>query len=174
MKPLPITKSLLGELAQLTAKYLTIAIEMKHYQRAYLAGGGHEYVTILKNLRTQSDRKRKLYQLKQTNYIVTQKRGNRLIISLTNKGQRAALLYALRQAPRFPRGYSTLVIFDIPETARLARRTLRQFLKQGEFKQLQKSVWIVNRDVVSVVGNFLRELKLTNWVQVFRAEIEKP
>lgn len=172
MQPLPITKSLLGELARLTAKYLTIAIEIKHYQSVYLAGGGHEHVQILKNLKNQADRRRKLYQLKQAKYIIAKKQGKRLIINLTNKGRRAALLYSLQQAPLTPRGKSTLVIFDIPETARGARQTLRIFLKHGEFKQLQKSVWIVNRDVVPVMRQFLKEFKLTSWVQVFHADID--
>ncbi|MFH1112211.1 MAG: CRISPR-associated endonuclease Cas2 [Patescibacteria group bacterium] len=173
MKHLAQTKTLLGKIASLTARGLTMAIEMQHYHTIYLAGGGHEQIMELKKLRQRSLRRRKLYELERTNYITTKKQGDRLIINLTTKGRSATLLNSLYQAPHLQSGFSTLVIFDIPEQAKRARQTLRLFLKSGGFKQLQKSVWMLNRDVVPVLQQFISEYKLGNWVRVFRAEVVK-
>ena len=171
MKKIPGTKTLLGLLADYAVKGLTIAMEMQRYQKIYLAGGGHEQVMDLKMARKKADRRDKISQLRRTKFITTKKQGDRLIISLTNKGKRATLLYSLKQAPPTPRGYCTLVIFDIPEDVKQARQVLRLFLKNGGFKQLQKSVWMLNRDVVTILRQFIAEHNLTAWVRVFKAEI---
>ena len=167
----PATKKLLSALAGYALRGLTIALEIQQYRKIYLVGGGHQQVTELKSYRKKAAQRESIQQLRRAKFITTKNQGDRLIINLTDKGKRAVLLYSLRQAPPSPRGYSTLVIFDVPEAASRARRILRLFLKRGEFKQLQKSVWILNRDAVPILRQFINEYKLSGWVRVFRAEI---
>ncbi len=167
------TKKLLWEIVQLINRGLVMAVEMRRYQTIYLSGGGHEQVLDIKRRTEFRNLHNKIYQLKRTNYITTKQQGDRLIINLTAKARCATLLRSLSQAPRLPQGFSTLVIFDIPEQVKRARQTLRLFLKNGRFKQLQKSVWLLNRDVVPILQQFISEHKLGNWVRVFRAEIVK-
>ncbi|NQV89560.1 MAG: CRISPR-associated endonuclease Cas2 [Parcubacteria group bacterium] len=58
------------------------------------------------------------------------------------------------------------VIFDVPEDIRKTRNTLRHFLKQAGFKQVQQSVWVTDKDVADDMRQLVEELKISDWVRV--------
>ncbi len=167
------TKAILYQIANYIRQGLTIAMEMHRYQKIYLSGGGHQQVVEIKQIHKQRVWRDKFYQLRRSGYLKTKKMGNKLIITLTNKGQRLNLLQQIKQAPKCSAGFSTLVIFDIPEQTAKARRELRQFLQAAGFKQLQRSVWLHSCYIVKELKQFLNERKLTEWVRVFQGEIVK-
>ncbi|MFH1111809.1 MAG: CRISPR-associated endonuclease Cas2 [Patescibacteria group bacterium] len=167
------TKTVLYQLANYIGQGLTVAMEMHRYQQIYLSGGGHEQVVEIKKINKQRAWRNNLYQLKRSGYIKTQKMGSRLIITLTSKELRLNLLQQIKKAPKCQAGFSTLVIFDIPEQTAKARRELRHFLQEVGFKQLQRSVWLHPCNIVKELQQFLNEKKLEGWVKVFRGEIVK-
>ena len=86
---------------------------------------------------------RKLYQSE----LISTKRdsGGILTLTLTEKGKQKALRYNLEKI-EIPKqkwdGRWRIVVFDIPESRRDARDTLRALLKKMGFYELQKSVFI--------------------------------
>jgi len=168
-----LTKLLLAILADLGEsavefRHLTSAIA-GHYGSAY-GRGGHAYVVELKRLEREREVKAKLRQLRQTKYLVARKVGSRLMLSLTPKGRAATLVYRLQQAKLQKDGWYTVVIFDIPVSHNWSRKQFRQLLKQGGFIQLQRSVWASRAEVYETVAEFVRQVKLASWVNVYRAK----
>jgi DNA-binding transcriptional regulator PaaX len=107
-----------------------------------------------------------LRSLQRNKFITARKIGKKLIIELTAKGVSATLSEQLRQEILLPSGTYTMVIFDIPETEREARRQFRWLLRQGEFIKLQQSVWISKHNVQNTITRFIKNLKLDKWVNV--------
>lgn len=169
--PSTATKHWLLKLAQLIAQGYSIALEMRRYQTIYLLGGGHERVLELKRARQQRQWRDALRQLKHSGYVNAKATGHRLIIGLTSKGERALLVHQLAQAPRCQPGHGVIVSFDIPETAKVSRNYLRSFLRQTGFRQMQKSVWWHEREVIGPLRDFIQQRRLTHWVSIFRAEV---
>ena len=62
-----------------------------------------------------------------------------------------------------------MVIFDIPEEHAGRRQRLRNLLKQLEFKQIQLSVWMTNKDHRVIVKESIIEFNLETWVQLYEA-----
>jgi DNA-binding transcriptional regulator PaaX len=128
--------------------------------------GGSARVSEIKKLQNISSAKICLRKLKEGKFIKARKIGKKLIIELTDKGVAATLSEQLRQETLLPSGTYTLVIFDIPETEREARRHFRWLLRQGEFIKLQQSVWISKHNVQNTITQFVKKLKLEKWVNV--------
>jgi DNA-binding transcriptional regulator PaaX len=64
-----------------------------------------------------------------------------------------------------------MVIFDVPEECAAARRQLRRTLQQWGFEQIQKSVWMTDRDHVGSVKRIIDELDLENDVQLYECSL---
>jgi DNA-binding transcriptional regulator PaaX len=75
---------------------------------------------------------------------------------LTAKGVRKVQPYLSEKLT----GSYLMVVFDIPERERTARRNLRLLLKELSFRQVQKSVWISNRDHRKYLVKEIKRLKL--------------
>ena len=164
----PLTKLILGLLAG-TGKpaidFYSMLYDMRHYHGAYLRGG-HASVQELKRLRREQDAKRALRQLQYAKYVKARRIGKRLEISLTQKGLAVTLALQLKQAAKSKLGY-TVVIFDVPQSENAARRQLRLLLRQGGFTKLQQSVWISQKDVYRLLADFIKKVKLEQWVNIF-------
>lgn len=161
-----LTKNLLSSLAEFIKTSGQTMIDLQKWQSAYLVGGG-EYVRIIKKDYRQRLVKRALYDLKNRKFITTQKIGQRLLVSLTNKGQLAMMAKELTTAPKLKNGWQTMLIFDIPETARRSRQVLRHWLREADFFMVQKSVWLSNKDVARILKKVLQQLKLRQWINVY-------
>lgn len=60
-----------------------------------------------------------------------------------------------------------MVTFDIPENYRYKRYQLRTTLRQLEFKQVQKSVWISDLDSRQFLKSEIKRLDLNENVEIF-------
>ena len=60
-----------------------------------------------------------------------------------------------------------MVIFDIPEVNKYKRQQLRLLLKQLEFKQVQKSVWVSQKDSREYLNAEIKRLNLNKDVLLF-------
>lgn len=84
--------------------------------------------------------------LKRRGLVDIQKKNNQIYISLTKRGEKEAGSFQINKIKIEPQKKWDkkwrMIIFDIPETARIKREAFRGKLKELGFCQLQKSVWI--------------------------------
>ncbi len=156
----------LAVVGSITVDFYTWTNDLRRWQYHYESN--REWKNYLKYIKDKNRSRKLLHNLKRRNYIKINKIGNRVIISLTDKGKMAALKNSLLQTKKMSDKY-TVVIFDIPETARLARVLFRKLLKEASFKKLQQSVWISNCDAHDIMIKFIKEQKIDKWVNVFYA-----
>jgi DNA-binding transcriptional regulator PaaX len=83
---------------------------------------------------------------------------------LTKKGQ---LKIAPFIAEKLESEAKLMVIFDVPEDQALKRRKLRQVLKEWRFTQVQKSVWMTDRDYREELIEIIKELHLVGCVELY-------
>lgn len=85
-------------------------------------------------------------KLQREKHITIGQEDNQNVIKITEKGKTEILKFDLEKMeirkPDTWDGWWRMVIFDIPETKKEARDTLRFLLKRLEFYQLQKSVFV--------------------------------
>ena len=138
------------------------------YQRAILKHGW-SYAQELKVIHKQRELTRRLYELRRHHYIVARKIGENIEYKLTDKGIRAVLLARLIEQS-IEGKYTTIIIFDIPESERLVRSQLRLLLREAQFRMLQQSVWIKKGDMFVAARKVIVELGAGKWVTVLRTQ----
>ena len=169
----PLSKVLLTVITSLGESIVELGNLTAALQQGYGSAwrqGGQTYVAELKRLRDRQTLRRTLQQLRRAKYLTARRTGQRLLITLTAKGTASMLANRLRQAKADQAGFCTVVIFDIPESQSWARKQFRVLLKQGGFTKLQQSVWVSRLDTYDIVVAFVKEVKLRQWVNVFRAK----
>jgi len=110
-----------------------------------------------------------LKRLEERRMIKTRRLAGKLEIALTAYGTHQLYRLQLLQADVLPAGTFCMVIFDIPERHRSLRKNLRNVLKVAGFTYLQRSVWISNKDVSSVIVKLFDTVKARGWVRVLDA-----
>lgn len=90
---------------------------------------------------------------------------DQIILKLTEQGKDYLKIENALKNEKWD-GKWRLVIFDIPETKRGLRNTLRQKLKEWGFKYWQKSLWASKKDVAEPIREFIHELGLSDFVLV--------
>lgn len=104
----------------------------------------------------------------QTTYYRAKRRG--LIAKdqpqLTRRGLREVQPFL---AKRLASGSFLMVIFDIPEDLSAARTSLRRLLKVWGFSLVQKSVWASDMDYAKSLIDYVEDLQLTEFVQIFES-----
>ena len=94
----------------------------------------------------RSDFNRTVKRLYKNNLISIQESGDQLTLKLEKKGREKAIAYSLDdiqlKEPKKWDGKWRIIIFDIPESRKLARVVLQRKLKMLNFQQLQKSVYV--------------------------------
>ncbi|MBI5733400.1 MAG: CRISPR-associated endonuclease Cas2 [Candidatus Kerfeldbacteria bacterium] len=147
---------------------LELLNDLHNYRNFYLWDGLPQ-VDEFKKLRDEKILRVTIQALKRRQYIKAKKIGKRLMFYLTDKGKMACLTEQLRQTKPNSKKFYTVVIFDIPESERLARRQLRWLLRQGNFIKLQQSVWASKTDTYELISKLVKDLKLQPWVNIFYA-----
>lgn len=69
-------------------------------------------------------------------------------------------------AQRLSSGARLMIIFDIPEDQFASRRKFRNILKMWQVEQVQRSVWITDRDYREELLEVIQELQLDNCVEL--------
>lgn len=92
-----------------------------------------------------------------------------VLIKLTDEGRIRVIWEQISQTREIWDGKWRIVAFDIPETHYLIRDLLRRRLKEFSFKQLQKSIWISKINCTKILREYVKDLKITKWVNVFEA-----
>jgi len=97
----------------------------------------------------------------------------RVVYELTDLGRVRNLRFAYGKKKKVARndGFSTIVIFDIPEEYKKARNYLRRFLKENKFILLQKSVFIGPWSLEPEFKELLTVLKINKFVSVIEGRV---
>ena len=85
---------------------------------------------------------------------------------ITSKGLAALMPYRSKTIE----GANLMITFDIPEFERYKRQQLRLLLRQLGFKQVQKSVWVTNKDSRGFIKDEIRRLNLEKEVKLFECK----
>ena len=117
--------------------------------------------------------KRAMINLSRQRLVKMREYKGKLKYEITNLGRAKNLRWNYRQLPKIARkdGLATIVIFDIPETRRKVRDFLRRFLKENEFIQLQKSVFIGRFYLGPEFKEVIKELKLELCVSILEGRV---
>ncbi|KKU25408.1 MAG: hypothetical protein UX39_C0030G0001 [Candidatus Magasanikbacteria bacterium GW2011_GWA2_46_17] len=166
----PATKMLLAAIADMGESAVEFGALWKALATGYGSAygyGGRSYVAELKHFRREAELRRKVSELARRRYLKVRRQGHQLMVTLTDKGYAATFVHQLRAQPPHRNGWNTVVVFDIPEKLGSARKRFRLLLKQADFKQLQRSVWVSRQDTLSVVTDFIERNTIRRWVNVF-------
>lgn len=84
---------------------------------------------------------------------------------LTSKGLREIKPFIAKKL----KNAQLMVIFDIPERQASLRQQLRLLLKEWNFRQVQKSVWVTEYDYKDTLLEIIAEQRLKAYVQLYEA-----
>lgn len=109
---------------------------------------------------------KKLYDLERTGYVRHNKNSDS--IEFTDKAKiriidTISLKHEVDKKYRF-------ISFDIPEQKRFLRDGLRRSIKRLGFKQVQKSLWVCNKNVGDLVEIIIEEYKVNEYVTYIISE----
>ena len=87
-------------------------------------------------------------------------------VRLTEKGKTAIRPYK----PKYLGARSYVIVsFDIPETQRYKRDTLRRLLRELKFEPVQQSVWRSKYDHVKLLQHESKRLKIEKYVNIYES-----
>ena len=64
-----------------------------------------------------------------------------------------------------------MIIFDIPEDLSAKRQKFRNILKDWQVVQVQKSVWVTNKDFRDELAELIREMDLGGFVKLYECAL---
>jgi DNA-binding transcriptional regulator PaaX len=91
---------------------------------------------------------------------------NQAIPRLTHKGRKKLQPFRPKQL----KDAQLMIVFDIPEKERWKRHRLRLLLRELSFKQIQKSVWMSDKDCKDYLEAEINEYRLKYYVELFEAK----
>lgn len=128
----------------------------------YAYYGGWDY-SLKKSALSQA-----LKRLREQGFIEKQKSEDRIILKLTELGKDWVLKSQEYSDVEWD-GLWRLVIFDIPESHKKSRNTLRRRLKDWGFTAWQKSVWATKKPLTNAARKLIRDLEIEDWVLVIES-----
>ncbi len=117
-----------------------------------------------------------LYKLKKSGLIEEEVKNNKKFFHITVLGKKKLAALKNKQKLSFPETRQfkkedsdkfTIVIFDIPEREKRKRHWLRSVLKNIGMAMVQKSVWIGKVKVPKDLVDYLYDLKIIEFVEIF-------
>ena len=106
--------------------------------------------------------------LKNRGYIEVKKSNGQESIIFTNKAK-LAIVDKIAERSKAENKYY-LVSFDIPEDSRINRNKFRRTIKRLGFRQIQKSLWVSNKNLGEFVELAAYEYGVENYVVYFVSE----
>ena len=92
-----------------------------------------------------------------------------VVLKLTDKGRKRAVIADLQNTEGAWDGKWRVVVFDVPETRRLARDLLRRNLKVWGFTQWQKSVWVTKKNCTKSLRQYVANIGIEDWVMIIES-----
>lgn len=119
--------------------------------------------------KNQSSLRSAVARLKNRGLVKSDVRQGRVILRLSNAGRDWVLKKSDQDESSWD-GIWRLVIFDIPESHRKVRQTLRNKLKSWGFVLWQKSVWAGKQNLTQELRKLVLELGVNDWVLVIESK----
>lgn len=112
-----------------------------------------------------------LSRLEKDGLINKKKSGKYVSFKITETGKR----FLKRRSKMVKRadGFSTVVVFDIPENRHTARNNFRRYLIRNGFLQLQKSVLIGPYKFSTEIKDLAREMDILSFITILSARIDR-
>lgn len=110
-------------------------------------------------------------QLEKEGLVKKKKVGKYVTFKITEEG-RAALRKRIKPDRRTD-GFSTVIIFDIPEDKHGARNAFRRYLVRNGFMLMQKSVLIGPYKFSAEIKDLGRELGISQFITVLTAKVDR-
>lgn len=122
---------------------------------------------------TRRQLNRSLRDLEKQRLVRKKRSRGKIIYEVTDLGRARILKWNYKRKKKKERrdGSSTIVIFDIPETKKKSRDFLRRFLKENDFTQLQKSVFIGRFYLLDEFYTLLKEVRIEDHVSVLEGRV---
>lgn len=120
----------------------------------------NELEKISKNKHSRQALQEAMRRAKKERLVTVSKSG----VSITDAGLKAVGPFV---AKKLPAGAKLMLIFDIPEATSAKRDIFRYYINKWGFVQMQKSVWITNKDFKDVIGRTVVELGIQQYVQLY-------
>lgn len=147
-----------------------IAVTAMIYPPAAKAVGGLAVAYLRygreKQWRYRGTVKQSITRLERRGFVVTETRGEELVVKITQAGKRWLRRYQLERMVVEPQkhwdGLWRVVVFDIPEHQHHTRDIVRGWLKRLGFARLQQSVWIIPWPCQQQFEALASEFKLGN------------
>ncbi|MDD5625872.1 MAG: CRISPR-associated endonuclease Cas2 [Patescibacteria group bacterium] len=113
-----------------------------------------------------------IYHLKAGGYLKTKTNQEGEGYLLTPKGEKKILTINIRNLERKKNSKDEwiMIIFDIPETRRRDRNTLRSFLHTLGFQKIQQSVWVSPYEVYDELKAIVNNFNLKQYVKVLKVK----
>lgn len=140
------------------------------YRPAKVMKYGMDGVRRMRDAKLRSERRQTLRRLRDRELIEVEQEAEKYKVALTRSGAIEVFRLKVLQSNPLPEGETCMVIFDIPESERELRRTLRRFLKSSGFICWQRSVWICFLDVGIPLGELFDSTGASKWVKVYLAK----
>lgn len=102
-----------------------------------------------------------LYNLEQSGYV---RLNNDIGCSIEYTEKAKLKIIDAISSKRTPDSHYRFVSFDIPESMRTRRDKFRRTLKRLGFKQIQKSLWVINKNVGDLVELAAYEFKVEKYI----------
>lgn len=136
-------------------------------ENAYLGPYGQ---IILKRRMPRSTYYEKIRRFEKQGLLKRQKTQKGTNFIITQKAKYLRRRPAIKQSRKD--GFSTLVIFDIPQEKRNARDTLRRYLIRNGYTLIRESCFLSPFKISADLSELLHELKLEKNVTILMAKVE--
>jgi DNA-binding transcriptional regulator PaaX len=148
-----ITNSFLDCLLGLAEGLIFIGDRKKVYKAVY---GHFERELTVEKIRKHFD------SLKRRGYVEITRKGGKESIKFTNKAKLHLLDKIAERIPVENKYY--FVSFDIPERIRRNRDLFRRAIKRLGFREVQKSLWVCNKNVGDFIELAAKEYEVSDYV----------
>src|SRR3989344_533491 len=109
---------------------------------------------------------RNIHSLEKNGLIKKRKVSGRSNYRITEAGKKMLRARPIQKKRRVD-GYSTLIIFDIPEEKSKARTSFRRYLIKNGYAQFQKSTFISPYELTEDILDLARELRIISCINIF-------
>ncbi|MEK7619813.1 MAG: CRISPR-associated endonuclease Cas2 [Patescibacteria group bacterium] len=137
------------------------------YQPFAVMKYGMSGIREMREARKRRRERETLRRLKEKKLIQIEKRAGDIYVALTETGAKEYLRLKVLDADLYEDDRECLVVFDIPESKRKLRKSLREFLSNAGFIPIQKSVWISKFDAGKAISKLLTVKGSKHWVRIF-------
>lgn len=155
-----ITVRILEDLLDISEDLASLALDRKAVYSSFQQNKNYEW--------PKTKVGRWLESLKQKGYLKSSEINGQKVIILTDKAKLRIVDKISSKA--HTDGKFRFISFDIPEDLRTKRNQFRRAIKNMGFAQIQKSLWVIDRNITELVETAMREYGVEKYVAYIISE----